>query len=429
MSSEMRQHIGELDSYGQTLMRPGTSITIVGTHYITSRKDWLWEFVKAVKRNFFIAIANGSLECAVEGRRVKIDESAESDMPKDKRQKRTPAYLEAVRMYDGGSKKTISSEGLSFDIWAAASSEDDNKYENICMYVNKRGMLITREKSTRRNPFHIQRQTRGSFLVLVKSADDFTERQMRDMEPPSHAEIKVSKSPDYIDALRNIKMKIESHVRDMLFADSDPNDVAELSDLADILPIKRDAEEQTKLDVFITKPKKKHGTGKADGGTGGTQEGGKTKDTTGGGTNGGTGGGPTTEQQPQGGEGDGSGVETQLEDIRMVSGSRDSLQVYGTLSGDNGGKDRPVNVIIRRMSESKEHDEKSSRIQIKTATAAFVGEGGDEVKAEVKIHEDGRILAITTGPSVSGRRLKLDVTLNDPEPVRCAYEIGVVSTS
>ena len=159
-----------------------------------------------MKRNFFIAIADGELECDVAGRRVKIDGSAEQDeLTRDEREKRTPPYLEAVRMYGGGGKQTLRSEELSFDIWIAASTDDDELYYNRCMYVNKRGMLITDEASVRRNPFHVSRQSHGSFLVLVKASDDFTEKQMRTMEPPSHAEISTSRSPEHKSALRDVR--------------------------------------------------------------------------------------------------------------------------------------------------------------------------------------------------------------------------------
>ena len=414
----MLHHIGELKSYKQALARPGTSITMVGTRYITSKRSWQLEFEKAVKRNFFIAITDGELECDVASRRVKIDGSTEQDeLTRDRRVKRTPSYLEAVRMYGGGGKQTLRSEGLSFDVWIAASADDDGLYGNRCMYVNKRGMLITDEASSRRNPFHASRQSHGSFLVLVRASDDATEKQMRAMEPPSHEEIRISRSPEHESALRDVRRQIQSRIKDILFADSDEDDVTELSDLADILPIKRDSGDQTSLDAFVSKPEKDRGGAKAaiTASTGrATKKGGKDVDTPG------EPKGGTTTPPKEGGE-------VRLDEIRMASGSPDSLRVYGTLLGGNGGN-QSVNVVIRRVAESREYDEDGGRLPVREASAALVGDGG-EAAAEVELLEGGRILAVTAAPNTSNKRLRLDVTLKEPEPVRCAYEVGVVQAS
>ena len=189
---------------------------------------------------------------------MKIDESAESDdTVHDRRQRRKPSYLEAVRMYGGGGRQTLRSKGLSFDVWIAASADDGSLYINHCMYVNRRGMLITDEASARRNPFHVPRQSHGSFLVLVRSADDDTEKQMRTMEPPSHAEINMSRSPEHMQALRDVRKQIESRIRDILFADSDQERRHRVVRLGrQYCRIKRDSGVQTKLDVFVKKPEK-----------------------------------------------------------------------------------------------------------------------------------------------------------------------------
>ncbi len=421
VSDKMLQHVGELDSYEQELARPGTSITVVGTRSITSKKSWQQVFEDAVKHNFFIAIADGELECDVAGRRVTIDESAESDeVVRDGRQKRTPPYLEAVRMYGGGNH-TLRSGEMSFDVWIAASAHDDSLYSNQCMYVNGKGMLITNETSIRRNPFHVSRQSHGSFLVLVKSADDATEKQMRAMEPPSHAEIDTLRSPEYKQALQDVRKQIETHIREILFADSDQDDVTELTDLADILPIKRDSGNQTKLDAFVRKPEKKRASVKAvvtDSMNRTTKKGG--------------GGGDTTDEHDKKPRTPREGDEVRLDEIRMTSGSLDNLRVYGTLLGGNGGH-QPVNIVVRRVSESKEYDENDGRLLVRDASGVFVGDGGVddgvETAADVDILEDGRVLAVTVAPDMSGKRLRLDVTLKEPEPVRCAYEVRVVPTS
>ena len=422
MSGTMLQHVGELNSYEQVLARPGTSITVVGTRDITSKKSWRQEFEDAVRHNFFIAIADGELECDVAGRRVKIDESAESDeVARDRRKKRPPSYLEAVRMYGGGGKLTLRSGEMSFDVWIAASTHDDNRYNNHCMYVNKKGMLITGEKSTRRNPFHVSRQSHGSFLVLVKSSDDATEKQMRTMEPPSHAEINTSRSPEHKQALHDVRKQIESRIREILFADSDQDDATELTDLADILPIKRDSGDQTKLDAFVRKPKKKRVGAK---GTGTDSTNSTTK-------KGRSGGGGTTDEHNKKPRTPREGGEVRLDEIRMTSSSLDSLRVYGTLLGGNGGH-QPVNIVIRRVSESKEYDENDGRLLVREASGVLVGDGGVddgvETSVDVDILEDGRVLAVTAAPGTSGKRLRLDVTLKEPEPVRCAYEVGAVQT-
>ena len=412
-------HIGELKSYKQTPARPGTSITIVGTRYITSKKSWQREFEESVKHNFFIAIADGELECDIVGTRIKIDESAEPGdvVAYDKRQSRPPQYLEAVRMYRGGGKMTIQSEGLQFDVWIAASADDDTMYINHSMYVNKMGMLITDEASSRRNPFHISGMTHGSFLVLVKSADDATEKQMRTMEPPSHAEIDIQRAPEHRNALRDIRKQIKSRVRDILFDDSDQDDVTELSDLADILPIKRDSGEQTSLDTFVRKPDKSRRGVKAT-----TSTGGKTGNT------GGGGGGHDTTHEPDGKQPPPSdGGDVMLDEIRMTSGTPDTLRVYGTLHGSNG-KIQPVNVVIKRVPESRERNEDSDRLLIEEASASFAEADGETV-AKVDIIEDGKVLKVTAPPGMFGKRLRLDVKVQEPEPVRCAYEVGVVQSS
>ena len=418
MSGEMLQHIGELDSYIQTLTRPGTSITIVGTRHITSKRSWKQEFIEAVRHNFFIAIADGELECDIQGTHVKIDESSKSgDVLQDKRRTRTPSYLEAVRMYRGKSdKQNIRFGELSFDAWIAASADDDNMYENRCLFVNKKGMLITAEQSIKRNPFHVQNQSHGSFLVLVRSADDNTEKHMREMEPPSHAEIDVLKSPEHKPTLRKIKEHIESRIREILFADSDQDNVTELSDLADILPIKRDAENQTKLDAFIRKSKKKRGRTGAiatgDSGNGGRRN----ANDTGSGT---TPEGGSTRQQR-------GGDEIRMDDVRMISDSPGRLRVYGTLSWD--GSHKPVNIVIRRAAESMENDGTVGRLPVREARAVFLSDDGEEDAVKVEVHDSERKLAVAAAPRVYGKRLRLDITLREPEPVMCAYEIGVVDT-
>ena len=405
MSGAMLQHVGGLESYEQFLARPGTSITVVGTAHIVGKKAWRREFENAVRRNFFIAVADGELECEVAGNRVRVD-GLEKDAMSDKR-KAAPSYMDAVRMYMGGGSIPVQSGGLSFDVWIEASAHDDAQYSNQCMYVNRRGMLITGEASSRRNPFHVPRQSHGSFLALVRSSDDDTEKQMRAMEPPSHAEIDISRSPERRQALREVRNKIEMRIRDILFADSDQDDVTELAELADLLPIKRDSGTQTDLDAFVRKP----GGRRAGAGV-------VVPDKTGGQSKGEDSGAPSRaypgQKAPRAGESDGAG----LNEIRMT-GRPDGLSVYGTLSGCGGR--HPVNIAIRRVSESREHDEDGARLPIKNAGGALVGAGGAETAVRVDTLE-GSTLAITA-PGASGKRLRLDITLDEMEPVRCAYEV------
>lgn len=113
----------------------------------------------------------------------------------------------------------------------------------------------------------------------------------------------------------------------------------------------------------------------------------------------------------------------------MVSGSPGSLRIYGTLMGGNGGR-QPVNIAIRRAFESREYGENDDCLLVKGASGAFVDgngtDGGAETAADVNILEGGRVLAVTAAPDTSGKRLRLDVTLKEQEPVRCAYEVVVV---
>lgn len=413
INNEMLQHVGELDSYEQSLTRPGTCITIIGTRHIVSKKAWKREFEHAVKQNFFIAITDGILECSVAGKRVEIDEAVEDI---DKRRKSTPSYLTAVSIYGSGGnhhKHNVQSGGLSFDVWITVSVDDAMAYENICMYVNRNGMLITDEKARRRNPFHIHAQSHGSFLVLVRSADDSTEKQMRDMEPPSHREIDVLRSPEHQTALSKIRKYIETHIRDILFADSDRDDIRELTDLADILPIKQDVGVQTKLDAFVRKPKKKSGDMMMAGGAQNSGGDGSPKS--------GDGNGKSSSSSKTGG----SGIHQEamrLNDIRMISDSSDSMCVFSTLP--DGGGQMTTNIIIKRMAESKEYDKDGGRLRFKTANAELVGEGNNE-PVTVDIIDDGWMLAINTKRG-AGKRLRLDVTLRESEPVRCAYGVEVV---
>ena len=422
LKNRMLQHVGELDSYNQILARPGTSITIVGTRHIISKRSWKREFEEAVKRNFFIAIANGNLECSVVGNRVKIDESIE-DVHTDKRRKTIPSHLVAVSMYGSGSdsgsggtyhKHVVQSGELSFDVWIAVSVDNDRLYDNCCMYVNRNGMLITDEKSRKRNPFHTYAQSHGSFLVLVMSADVHTEKHMRFMEPPSHREIDVSRSPEYKTALRKIRKDIETRIHAILFADSDQDDITELTDLADILPIKQDAGVQAKLDAFVRKPRKKRGDMTVAGG-------GTVQNSGGGSVKSGNGGGKSGNSSKAGGNGIHQEA-IRLNDIRMISDSSDNLCVFSTLS--SGMEWKTTNIIIKRVAESKEYDKDGGRLRFKTANANLVGEGNNEPVA-VAVIDDGRMLAISAKRG-AGKRLRLDVTLHESEPVRCAYEVEVV---
>lgn len=111
---------------------------------------------------------------------------------------------------------------------------------NSVAYVNRRGMLITAKKGFTENPFSVRIDI-GRYVAVVWAADDATDAQIREMEPPTHESIEYRRIEEsdrrkkIRGQLQDVSNKIREHIRKKLDLETF-DQRTELRELSDIIP-------------------------------------------------------------------------------------------------------------------------------------------------------------------------------------------------
>ena len=188
------------------LKKTGTGIFIMG---FRGERDWEKTIMHSVARSFFAAIHDKKLSVQV-----------------------------------GNSEITNETLNDHFDkevgTFCLKIATGDEKMGNQVAYINRRGMLITAEKSFSKNPFSARIDI-GRYVAVVWPADDATGARIREMEPPTHESIEYKRigEPDRRkktrDQLQDVSGRIRDHIRKRLDLETFGKKT-ELRELSDIIP-------------------------------------------------------------------------------------------------------------------------------------------------------------------------------------------------
>lgn len=211
------------------LSHKGSGVFIVGFDV----QDWEKTAKKSIARNFFTAIHEKKLQVEVNGDEITNQTLNELDFGDGSYRD----YYEIVKSTTDPYK--IEGGFGSFEIKIKLGEEIK---ENRVAYINRRGMLVTEEKSFGKNPFHVRLGGFGKFVATIRAVDDKTDMRIRQMEPPTHESIEYKRISDQKerkntkDSLREVQDKIYNYIKDKIGIDSQ-NKSTQLTELVDILPI------------------------------------------------------------------------------------------------------------------------------------------------------------------------------------------------
>ena len=206
----------------------GSGIYIVGF----TEKDWQAISRRSIARNFFAAIHDKNLAVSVNGTGITNETLNDECFGKD-------GHRHYYDLYKRRGKPIEVSNGFgNFNLKIAVG---DDTMDNRIAYVNRLGMLITAEKSFKRNPFHARLGDVGRYVAVVWAADDKTDMRVRSMEPPTHEAIEYERIADQKERnkaereLRETNDEITRHIKKALGIDKFGS-TTELTELADIIP-------------------------------------------------------------------------------------------------------------------------------------------------------------------------------------------------
>ena len=229
------------------LKRSGSGIFIVGF----VEPDWEESAKRSTACNFFAAIHEKKLKVVINGTAITHETLNSLDFGGGSYRN----YYEILKR--GGRPFKIRGRLGTFELKVKTDNED---MENKVAYVNRRGMLITDEKTFKRNPFHPRLGGIGKFVAVIRAADDKTDVRVRKMEPPTHEAIEFERISDKSDRismekmLNEIKGKVADHIKEKLHVDS-LEKKTQLTELADILPFFSDLGKDKRRDRSYTEPK------------------------------------------------------------------------------------------------------------------------------------------------------------------------------
>ena len=225
---------------GFRLAATGSGIYIVGF----TEKDWQVISRRSIARNFFAAIHDKNLAVSVNGTGITNETLNDEDFGKD-------GHRHYYDLYKRRGKPIEVSKGFgNFNLQIAVG---DDMMDNRIAYVNRLGMLITAEKSFKRNPFHARLGDVGRYVAIVCAADDKTDMRVRSMEPPTHEAIEYERIADQKERnkaereLRETNDEITRHIKKALGIDKFGS-TTELTELADIIPFDIDEDSDTSND-------------------------------------------------------------------------------------------------------------------------------------------------------------------------------------
>ena len=191
------------------LKQSGTGIFVIGAK--NHMRGWKNKATHSVLNNFFTAIREGNLEVSIDSKLINnsnIEEQLESSQKK-------PAYYYYHALKDPEQTKIFTQNDLgNFEV-CFRKWDPPSKAPNSVAYVNRRGMLVTNDKTKKNNPFYVTGFVNLNYAIVVRAKDDKTDQLIRKMEPPHHQSLPISHIRDenesqmYEDALTQIRDKMK----------------------------------------------------------------------------------------------------------------------------------------------------------------------------------------------------------------------------
>lgn len=214
----------------------GSGIFIMG--FDPRVKNWIEMAKESIVDNFFVAIHEKKLEIFINSESINhetIDNIFENNK---KKEIATRHFYHIIR--DNIKKYPIENKFGKFIVQVSANDED---LPNKIAYVNRRGMMITDQRTFKKNPFHTS-FGRGwaKYAVVIMAQDDVTDSEIRKMEPPNHQSIEYERVNEpkarkvIKEQLKEIRNKVEDIIKKIVSDSNSEYDVY-LSELADLLPI------------------------------------------------------------------------------------------------------------------------------------------------------------------------------------------------
>ena len=209
------------------LEKDGTGIFILGFN----QNSWEKYARRSIASNFFASIHDKKLIVHV-GNHMINHENLNGEFGKTGKQ-----YYDLYR----GSKKKIPIEG-EFGKFHLKIATGDESMENDVAYINKHGMLVTRNKQFSKNPFYVKISP-GNYTALVWTQDSKTEKQIRTMEPPTHESVEYQRIDDDQEGIQEKLKEINQKIKEKLKEELDIEEIGEstpLNELAEIIPFSND---------------------------------------------------------------------------------------------------------------------------------------------------------------------------------------------
>lgn len=223
----------------------GTGIFIVG---FNGEHNWEKKVYESAARSFFAAIHDKKLSITVKDTVVNNDTLNEGRFwGKENRQ-----YYD---LYKDSSKPILIDE--QFGKFYLKIAVDDESMKNRIAYINRRGMLVTDEKSFIKNPFYSSISS-GKYVAVVWAADDNTDACVRVMEPPTHESIEYKRidhgrQSRVKEQLTKISQTIGGHIREKMGINPDHQSI-NLEEFCDIIPMMSDQQNDKPGNDRIMKP-------------------------------------------------------------------------------------------------------------------------------------------------------------------------------
>lgn len=171
------------------LNEPGTGIFVMGAK--RHMHGWKNKATHTILKNFFAAIRDGKLEVKIATKIINtknIEEELESTQNKK-------AYYYYHALKDPDVTETFTNELGNFEV-CFRKWDQSFKAPNSAAYVNRRGMLITNDKTRKNNPFFIKGFENLNYAMVIRAKDDGTDKRIRKMEPPDHKRLQLSRIID-----------------------------------------------------------------------------------------------------------------------------------------------------------------------------------------------------------------------------------------
>ncbi len=210
----------------------GSGIFIIG--FEPGVKDWVKIAKESIVRSFFVAIHEKKLQVIINSETISYETL--DNIFENTKKTHSKHYYHIIR--DSEIKQSIAGDMGKFSV---KLSVGDKNLPNRIAYVNRRGMLITDDKTFNTNPFSTSvGKGWAKYAGVVMAEDDRTAEQIRNMEPPNHHAIEFKRINDERQReitkknLKQIQKNIEDFVSQNI-ADTDEENSIQLPELAEIL--------------------------------------------------------------------------------------------------------------------------------------------------------------------------------------------------